>query len=122
MPFHACSGGEPRSNVQQPPRQAWKGILHGFAQDKSLLAFDFDFKLYCYTIMSWARESAKVGLAGLTPGEAARGAMFLPVFQDMPDPLHQAIEIKGPDDVPIVSVSIACRECQYGSLCVQYST
>ena len=56
--------------------------------------------------MSWAKESAKVGLAGLTPTEAAREAMFLPVFQDMPDPLRQQIEIKGPDDVPIVSVSI----------------
>ena len=57
-------------------------------------------------IMSWAKESAKVGLAGLTPLEAARGAMFLREFQDMPDPLKQEpIEITSPEDIPMVSVS-----------------
>ena len=56
--------------------------------------------------MSWAKESAKVGLAGLTPLEAARGAMFLREFQDMPDPLKQEpIEITSPEDIPMVSVS-----------------
>ena len=56
--------------------------------------------------MSWAKESAKVGLAGLTPLEAARGAMFLREFQDMPDPLKQeAIEITSPEAIPMVSVS-----------------
>ena len=69
------------------------------------LQFRFTFQaLYC--IMSWAKESAKVGLAGLTPLEAARGAMFLREFQDMPDPLKQeAIEITSPEDIPMVSVS-----------------
>ena len=42
--------------------------------------------------MSWAKESSKVGLAGINPLEAARGAMFLPLFQEMPDPLKQVQE------------------------------
>ena len=59
-------------------------------------------------IMSWVKDSVKVGLAGLTPLEAARGAMFLPVFQDMSDPLKeepQEIEITSPEDIPMMSVS-----------------
>ena len=56
--------------------------------------------------MSWRKESAQVGLAGLNPLEAARGAMFLPVFQDMPDPLNQPVEITTPEQIPLVSVSL----------------
>ena len=57
--------------------------------------------------MSWKKESAQVGLAGLNPLEAARGAMFLPVFQDMPDPLNpQPVEITTPEQIPLVSVSL----------------
>ena len=37
--------------------------------------------------MSWKKESAAAGLAGLTPREAARGAMYCREFQKMPDPL-----------------------------------
>ena len=37
--------------------------------------------------MAWSKQSADVGLGGLTPEEAARGALFLPDFQKMPDPL-----------------------------------
>ena len=37
--------------------------------------------------MSWKKESAAAGLAGLTPREAARGAMYSRDFQKMPDPL-----------------------------------
>ena len=37
---------------------------------------------------SWRKESAKVGLSGLTPGEAAVGALTRPEFQWMPDPLE----------------------------------
>ena len=76
---------------------------------------------YSITTMSWARESAKVGLAGLTPKEAARGAMFLRCFQDMPDPLHEEIEIKGPDDIPMVSVSTFIHTYINTARCV-YST
>ena len=39
--------------------------------------------------MSWAKESAEVGLGGLTPEEAAVGALFSPDFQKMPDPLEK---------------------------------
>ena len=58
--------------------------------------------------MSWKKESAEVGLAGLNPLEVARGgAMFLPVFQDMPDPLNpQPVEITTPEQIPLVSVSL----------------
>ena len=56
--------------------------------------------------MSWAKESAKVGLGGIKPVDAARGAMFLPVFQGMPDPLGEEVEIESADQIPLVSVSI----------------
>ena len=36
--------------------------------------------------MSWAKESAEVGLAGLSEREAARGALCEPAFQLMPTP------------------------------------
>ena len=37
--------------------------------------------------MSWKKDSAAVGLAGLTPAEAAKGALLCEEFQNMPDPL-----------------------------------
>ena len=37
--------------------------------------------------MSWKKDSAAVGLAGLTPSEAAKGALLCAEFQNMPDPL-----------------------------------
>ena len=37
--------------------------------------------------MSWQTASANVGLAGLTEEEAAVGALLLPSFQGLPDPL-----------------------------------
>ena len=37
--------------------------------------------------MSWKKDSAAVGLAGLTPVEAAKGALLCEEFQNMPDPL-----------------------------------
>ena len=36
--------------------------------------------------MSWAKESAEAGLAGLSEREAARGALCEPAFQLMPTP------------------------------------
>ena len=36
--------------------------------------------------MSWAKESAEAGLAGLTEREAARGALCEEAFQLMPTP------------------------------------
>ena len=44
--------------------------------------------------LSWKKASASVGLAGLTPREAARGALTNPGFQLMPDPFGQLI-VKG---------------------------
>ena len=38
--------------------------------------------------MSWKKASAVVGLAGLTPREAAREVLTWPEFQRMPDPLN----------------------------------
>ena len=37
--------------------------------------------------LSWKKVLAAVGLAGLTPREAVRGAVTQPEFQLMPDPL-----------------------------------
>ena len=37
--------------------------------------------------MSWKKDSAAVGLAGLTPAKAAKGALLCEEFQNMPDPL-----------------------------------
>ena len=38
---------------------------------------------------SWKKTSAAVGLSGLTPREAVRGALTCPKFQNMPDPLDK---------------------------------
>ena len=38
-------------------------------------------------MMSWKKESAKLGMAGLIPRETAKGALMCEVFQKMPDPL-----------------------------------
>lgn len=43
--------------------------------------------LTIFTIMSWKLESAEAGLGGLTPEEAARGALLHPEFQNLDDPL-----------------------------------
>ena len=37
--------------------------------------------------MLWKKDSAAVGLAGLTLVEAAKGALLCQEFQNMPDPL-----------------------------------
>ena len=42
--------------------------------------------------MSWIKESAKVGLSGLTPREAARQALMNPHFQQIRDPLEQLVK------------------------------
>ena len=64
--------------------------------------------------MSWKEESATAGLAGLTPREAARGAMYRPEFQKMPDPLSKVL----PDPLAGVKkedmfmlVSTVCYRC-----------
>ena len=43
--------------------------------------------------MSWEKDSAAVGLAGLTPVEAVKGAMLCEEFQNMPD----ALDVKKED-------------------------
>ena len=56
-------------------------FLHSFAS----------FQVHGYPVatirMSWKKDSAAVGLAGLTPAEAAKGALLCEEFQNMPDPL-----------------------------------
>ena len=49
--------------------------------------------------MSWAKESAQTGLAGLTPREAVRGVLTLAEFQQMPDPLDPFGHIVKEEDV-----------------------
>ena len=78
-----------------------------FSHNCQLKSIEFTFKYFRNLTMLWKKESAQVGLAGLNPLEAARGAMFLPVFQDMPDPLNpQPVEITTPEEIPLVSVSL----------------
>ena len=43
--------------------------------------------------MSWAKESAEAGLAGLTEREAARGALCEEAFQMMPSPNVQHLAV-----------------------------
>ena len=44
---------------------------------------------------SWKKASAAVGLAGLTPREAAKGALMCKDFQNLPDPFSNVImEVK----------------------------
>ena len=42
--------------------------------------------------MSWNKVSAEVGLAGLTPHEAARGAFCMKEFQKIPDPFGEVMK------------------------------
>ena len=71
--------------------------------------------------MLWARESAKVGLAhSHHRKQQGGGARLLKCFQDMPDPLNQEIKIKGPDDIPMVSVSAYINTACYVYSTVQY--
>ena len=45
--------------------------------------------------MSWEKAFVVVGLAGLTPREAAKGALLCEEFQKMPDPFGDVIrEVK----------------------------
>ena len=39
--------------------------------------------------MSWCKDSASVGLSGLTVREAAKGVLLCEEFQKMPDPLFK---------------------------------
>ena len=67
--------------------------------------------------MSWKKESAAAGLAGLTPRKAARGAMYRREFQKMPDPLSGVLPdplagVKEEDMFMVVSRSsryIVCK-------------
>ena len=56
-------------------------FLHSFAS----------FQVHGYPVatirMSWKKDSAAVGLAGLTPAEAVKDALLCEEFQNMPDPL-----------------------------------
>ena len=42
--------------------------------------------------MSWKKASADIGLAGLTPHEAARGAMYVKEFQNILDPFGEVMK------------------------------
>ena len=50
--------------------------------------------------MSWQKQAAAVGLAGLSPHEAALGALCCEQFQLMPDPLAR---VKKEDMFMVVS-------------------
>ena len=54
--------------------------------------------------MSWSKESAAVGLGGLTPGEAAIGVLMLEDFQNIQDPLPDPSEEYG-DLIQVIKVS-----------------
>ena len=43
--------------------------------------------------MSWAKESAKAGIAGYNPRQAARAALLDPDFQPLQDPLIQELNV-----------------------------
>ena len=63
--------------------------------------------------MSWSKESAKVGLSGLTPREAARGALTCPEFQKLPDPL--ALD---PYGWVVKEEDVSTQYCTYLYLCI----
>ena len=69
--------------------------------------------------LSWRKASAVVGLTGLTPREAARGALTPPEFQLMLDPLDSdpfgKIIIKGEVSTVVTNdllQSISCQSCR----------
>ena len=59
-----------------------KAVFEVFLVNKRVQQFS-----HIYFIMSWKTTSTDSGLAGLTPEEAAKGALFWEEFQNMPDPL-----------------------------------
>ena len=56
------------------------------------------------TVMSWSKESAAAGLGGLTPGEAAVGALMFGEFQYIDNPLPDPSEEYG-DLIQVIKVS-----------------
>ena len=56
--------------------------------------------------MAWQKQSAKVGLAGLTPCEVALGALYCEQFQLMPNPLAG---VKKEDMFMVVSALFSYR-------------
>ena len=89
-----------------PHNKHGKALFEVFPQ-LSVEVNSVHFQYFRNLTMSWKKASAEVGLAGLNPLEVARGAMFLPVFQDMPNPLNpQPVEITTPEEIPLVSVSL----------------
>ena len=48
-----------------------------------------DNSLFTFKMTLWKKASVVVGLSGVTPREAVRGALTCPKFQNMPDPLDR---------------------------------
>ena len=63
--------------------------------------------------MSWKKDSASVGLAGLTPHEAAKGALLCEEFQNIPDPL----DIKKEDLFLLFTMSIQSKQVYLCCVC-----
>ena len=61
--------------------------------------------------MAWQKESAAVGLGGLSPHEAALGALCCEQFQMMPDPLAGVIK----EDMFMLVSALFCYSvhCRY---------
>ena len=65
--------------------------------------------------MSWAKESAEAGLAGLTEREAARGALCEEAFQMMPSPnvRHVAMVSKSKFECRLILLNVENIEDTY---------
>ena len=62
--------------------------------------------------MSWIKESAKAGITGLTPRQAARQALTNPKFQQLDDPLEPLIEELNVSTLYCVFNVFTCQKCQ----------
>ena len=71
----------------------------------------------------WSVISREMGLGGLTQAQAARGALFQPDFQDMPDPLAEKDTLSFRVYISTLStLSVYCTVHSYIYSCMHLST
>ena len=106
LPFHTSTRIFLLISVQIPFNKGEKAV--------SLVQciYGCEFTVINCTVMSWEKASAAVVLAGLTPQEAAKGALFCEDFQQMPDPFGDVIrEVKVSTAVYFLMYNVMLQYC-----------
>ena len=68
--------------------------------------------------MSWAKASVEAGLAGLSEGEAARGALCEEAFQMMPSPNVTFRPVVSKSKCRLIITNVTCIECRRRRRCI----